>query len=114
MNLPPFRLDATVREHLPPAVMESLLQDIEDFAKEVALTTAEAVVVANYGPAIGPAVFADLSGTAAAPNGKLAAGKRAAVSKAACKLRRGLGLPIRCAYKVHPRRAEPAPERDLT
>ena len=77
-------------------VVEMTPDDIQDIKEEIMRRTARHILVALYGPALGGAVFADLLNEADAPNSALAPElTRAAVSKVCCRLRRGLGLPLR-------------------
>lgn len=93
-------------------LLDRLEQGLESFARSVARSTMEHLLHANFGHALGSAVFADLTGNAAEPNTKLVCGQvsRAAVSKAATRIRRGLGWPIRCPNNARPRTPELAKE----
>ncbi len=99
---PEFRLPACFARAVPPeeaaALLDALQAEIECYGAEQATRAVEKTLVANFGLAMGRAIFADLTGTADAPNSVLVGGTvtRAAVSKAATRIRRGFGLPVRC------------------
>jgi hypothetical protein len=79
------------------ALLAVLAVEIEEYVAEEATKAVHATLRANFGPEMGDAIFTDLTGRADAPNTKLVPGvSRAAVSKAATRIRRGFGLPVRC------------------
>jgi hypothetical protein len=79
----------------PPAFADIDREEFDEFTERLALDILQIVLRALYGRETGEAVFAVLTGRAEKPNGELAPGvSRAAVSKTACRLLRGLGLPI--------------------
>lgn len=68
----------------------------EELALEIMRRTARELLCALYGEPVGNAVFRDLVNEADEPNSKLAPGvARRTVSRICCRLRRGLGAPIR-------------------
>lgn len=99
------------------ALMGDLLQaEFEAYGREQAFRAVEVLLRANFGELMGAALYADLYGLADASNSALVGGtvSRAAVSKAACRIRRGLGLPLRDPRKARPKKrpTTPAPADD--
>ena len=92
-----------------PADSHELLNDavadgVEEYANARALLAMKNVLIANFQPALGLAIYADITGKADASNSALVNGtvSRQAVSKAATRIRRGLGLPVRVPKNARP------------
>lgn len=100
MNAPELRLPPELAKHVTPdqadALLAALAVELDEYVAEQAMRAVHATLCANFGPAMGDALFADLTGRADASNAKLVPGvTRSAVSKASARLRRGFGLPVR-------------------
>lgn len=101
MNLSKLKLPSCFTDVVPPeladALLMALVDEVDAYVAERVILAVRAILIANFGPAHGLAIFADLYGAADVSNSELVGGtvSRAAVSKACCRIRRGLGLPLR-------------------
>lgn len=106
LALPHLKLPAGLEEVLADELMEQLVAEINSHVRRCVSTAVSRILVANFGYALGSAVYADLADSAEVPNSTLVGGAvtRAAVSKAICRIRRGLGLGVRAPSYARPKR----------
>lgn len=107
MSTSQLRLPPSLARYVPAdeadALLAVLAAEIEGYVAEVATRAVHETLCANFGAEMGDAIFADLTGHANSPNTKLVPGvSRAAVSKAATRIRRGFGLPVRVPTNARP------------
>jgi len=104
---PKFELPADLLSYLPQEVLADLINEVEDYVGSMSSFAIERTLQANFGVGMGSAIFADVYGTAdvsSAEQARRCGKSRAAVSKAAVRIRRGLGLPVRCPRNARPGR----------
>ena len=87
---------------------------VEEYVEKRVLLTVKNILIANFKLLMGHAIYADVMGKADASNSELVEGTvtRSAVSKAATRLRRGVGLTPRCPN--HARAGAKAKQADGT
>jgi hypothetical protein len=107
LGVPKFKLHCEIEQFLPTDLLAALSVVVEDYVAEMVAFAVRRILEANFGSEMGVAVFADLAGLASVPNSVLVPNvSRQAVSRACCRIRDGLDLPLRSATNARPCTAE--------